>query len=74
MKNDKLEILKNKYPIINLLQEKRVIEFGSDYETGFDGSCWIVEACDNWYGHDLSKKDCVQLSNFFQELSSIITE
>lgn len=72
LKNNKLENLKSKYPIIEKLKEERVVDFGSDYEKGFDGSCWIGEACDDWYDYDLSKNDCIELSNFFIELSDML--
>ena len=33
---------------------------------------FMMECCDNWYTHSLTKEDCIELSELFRELSEAI--
>ena len=61
-------ILKKHKEILERLLNKRVfsIEFFKD------GSICIFEGCDGYFYHELSKKECMELSDLFRELGEEI--
>lgn len=63
----KLKKLINKYKIVKDLKEDRV--FGIDFSE-LREDYYIYENCDEYFSRDLSKEDCLELSKFFNELST----
>lgn len=37
-----------------------------------DGSYYILECCDEYYSHDLTKEECIELSELFKEIAGVI--
>ncbi|PLR99594.1 hypothetical protein [Bacillus sp. T33-2] len=66
-----LEELKGKFPLLDKLYEERIFGLGKDEETG---NVYIFEACDAYFGQNLSEKDCLELSEFFKVLSKYAKE
>lgn len=52
--------------IIEKMIDKRVFGIFCDKEKGF----WIEECCDNWFGYNLTKEDCLELSRLFQDIAN----
>lgn len=61
-------ILKKHKKILECLLNERVfsIEFFED------GNICIFEGCDGYFHHELSKEECMELSNIFKELAEEI--
>lgn len=60
------EILQKHKGLLKTLSDDRVMcvcnkEDGSGY--------YIMECCDEWYYHDLTKEECIELSELFREIS-----
>ena len=55
-------LLKHKELLSNWVQERI---FGVFYNTDF----WIQECCDNYFDHQLTKEDCLELSEMFKEIA-----
>ena len=54
--------------LLKTLSNNRVMCVG--YEQ--DGTFYIVECCDEWYYHDLTKEECLELSEMFKEIAEAI--
>ena len=54
--------------LLRTLSNDRVMCVG--YEP--DGTFYIQECCDEWYYHNLTKEECVRLSEMFKEISEAI--
>jgi hypothetical protein len=39
-----------------------------------DGSYYLLECCDEYFGHDLTKEECIELSELFREIAEAIDE
>lgn len=37
-----------------------------------NNSLYLLECCDEWFSHDLTKEDCLELSEFFKELAACL--
>lgn len=62
--------LLQKYEEINFkLSDDRTVTIC--YDEGTNTFC-LQEGCDDYYKHDLTKEDCITLSDLFKELSEII--
>ena len=35
---------------------------------------WLVEECDEYFFHELTKQDCLELSELFAEIAKLIKE
>lgn len=51
--------------LLKTLSDDRVVCIG--YEQ--DGTFYIQECCDEWYYHDLTKEECLELSELFREIA-----
>lgn len=63
------ETLQKHKDLLKTLSEDRVMcvcnkEDGSGY--------YIMECCDEWFCHDLTKEECLELSELFKELADDI--
>ena len=55
--------------ILETLNDERVMcVCYDDNENKF----YIQEMCDDWYSHDLSKNDCLELAQLFSELADVM--
>lgn len=66
-----LEELRERFPLLDRLYEKRVFGLGKDEKTEL---VYIFEACDGYFGQNLSRQDCLELSKFFKVLSEYTKE
>lgn len=63
-------ILKKHYNLLwKLATESKVLcicskEIGNEF--------YLEECCDEWYTHDLTKDECLELSELFKEIAEII--
>lgn len=63
------ETLQKHKDLLKMLSDDRVLCIG--YEE--DGSgYYIMECCDEWYYHDLTKEECLELSELFKEIADSI--
>ena len=63
------ETLQKHRDLLKMLSDDRIICIG--YEE--DGSgYYIMECCDEWYYHDLTKKECLEISELFREIAEEI--
>lgn len=63
------EALQKHKDLLKMLSDDRVLCIG--YEE--DGSgYYIMECCDEWYYHDLTKEECLELSELFKEIANSI--
>lgn len=53
----------------NLSDEERVVEIGYDEDKK---EFFIVERCDEYFCHTLTKQDCIELSELFKKISEAI--
>lgn len=67
MENDELL----KHPIIQ--KHKKILQTLADERVFSVGYCdrgfFVIEECDQWFGHDLTKEECLELSELFKEMS-----
>ena len=62
------EILqKHKDLLKKLSLESKVMCICKDKE---NNEYYIVECCDNWYSHTLTKNECIELSELFREIAN----
>jgi hypothetical protein len=54
--------------LLRTLSNDRIMCVG--YEQ--DGNFYLVECCDEWFYHDLTKEECLALSEMFKEISEAI--
>lgn len=62
-------VLQTHKKLLKTLSDDRVMcvgygESGNDY--------YIMECCDEWFYHDLTKKECLELSELFKEIAEMI--
>lgn len=55
--------------LLKRLSDDRVMCIG--YEQ--NGNFYIMECCDEWFAHDLTKADCIELSELFREIAEAIS-
>ena len=65
---DNNKVLLNHRDLLRRLSDDRVMCIG--YEQ--DGNFYIQECCDEWYYHDLTKEECIELSELFKEIAEAI--
>ena len=61
-------VLAKHYDLIEDIAHDRIFGVFYDEENGF----WIEECCDNYFTHTLTKKECVELSEMFKEISEAL--
>lgn len=66
---DNSSVLQTHKKLLKALSDDRVMcvgygESGNDY--------YIMECCDEWYSHYLTKEECLELSKMFQEIAEMI--
>ena len=63
--NEFIERSKEKYPVIQKLEDESVVEF----EDGGPNGIYVTEGCDGWYWCSLTAEEVMQLSEFLKELA-----
>ena len=64
LRNDDI-LLKHKSLLKKLAVDDRTVVVGKTK----DGDFYLKECCDEWFGHELTKDECIELSELFKELS-----
>ena len=64
-------ILQKHIGILKTLNDERVLYLCYDTKSKV---FYIRESCDEWFTHELTKNDCIELSELFKELSEVIDE
>lgn len=62
--------LRDKYPVVERLERKRIFEIEGVYEDGLA----ICEACDNWFHCALDMDEVMQLSEYLKEVAFLMKE
>lgn len=62
------DLLQKHKNLLKTLSDDRAMCVG--YEEG--GSYYILECCDEYYFHDLTKEECIELSELFKEIADSI--
>ncbi len=62
------EVLQNHRGLLKILSDNRIMCVG--YEP--HGKFYIQECCDGWYYHNLTKEECLELSDMFKEIAETI--
>lgn len=62
-------VLQKHIEIINELDDDRVMCICYDDEKD---RFFVVECCDEWYYHDLTRGDCIALSKLFHDIALVI--
>jgi hypothetical protein len=62
------KILLKHINLLKSLSDDRIMCVG--YEQ--DGNFYMVECCDEYFGHDLTKEECLELSELFKEIAEAI--
>ena len=60
--------LKKHKDLLETLCKDRVMCVGYESDTFY-----IRECCDEWYNHDLTREECIELSELFKELAQEIS-
>lgn len=60
--------LKKYESLLRVLSEDNVVCVGYEH----DGSFYIMECCDEYFNHDLTKEECLELSEMFKEIAEAI--
>lgn len=61
--------LYEKYPIMQQLEEEQVCGVESEHR-----KVLLLERCDDFFAHELTEEEVVQLSEFFAELANYMKE
>lgn len=64
--NDLIEHSKEKYPVVQKLEDESIVEF----EDGGSDGIYVTEGCDNWYWCSLKAEEVLQLAEFLMELAT----
>ena len=62
-------ILQKHRELLKTLSDDRVMCVG--YQEN-NNSYYIVECCDEYFGYDLTKEECIELSEMFKEIAEVI--
>lgn len=65
-----LSDLKSKYPVIESLENKRVVEFDMDDPYAL----WMTECCDEYFSYKLSRSEVLQLASFLTEAAELFED
>lgn len=65
---NKNKILQKYRKLLKTLSNDRIMCVG--YKLG--GKFYILECCDEWFSHDLTKEECLELSKMFKEIAESI--
>lgn len=65
---DNNKILEKHIDLLRALSGDRVMCVG--YEQ--DGNFYLMECCDEYFYHDLTKEECMELSELFKEIAEVI--
>ena len=65
---NKNKILQKHRKLLKTLSDDRIMCVG--YE--LNGTFYILECCDEWFSHDLTKEECLELSKMFKEIAESI--
>ena len=61
-------ILEKHKSLLKVLSDDKIMMICYDK----DGSYYMMECCDEWYYHNLSKEECIELSELFKEIAEVI--
>lgn len=64
---DNNAILQKYVHLLKTLSNDRVMCVGHN-----DDGFFIIECCDEYFGHDLTKEECLELSEMFKEIAEAI--
>lgn len=64
-------VLQSHKKLLKTLSDDRVMCVG--YEESGNGY-YIMECCDEWYDHRLTKEECLELSEMFKEIADDIKD
>lgn len=64
------EILLKHRKLLEAISDDRVMMVCHDDNEGY----YIEECCDEWFCHNLTKEECVELSELFKEISDSIKD
>ena len=65
---DNNKVLLKHIDLLRVLNDDRIMCVG--YEQ--NGNFYLVECCDEYFYHDLTKEECVELSELFKEIAEAI--
>lgn len=65
---DNNKVLEKHINLLRNLSSDRIMCVG--YEQ--DGNFYLVECCDEYYYHNLTKEECLELSEMFKEIAEAI--
>lgn len=64
------EILLKHRNLLEAISDDRVMMICHDDNEGY----YIEECCDEWYYHNLTKEECIELSEMFKEIAENIKD
>lgn len=62
-------LLQKHIELLEELSDDGIMCVGFDEE---DNKFYLVECCDVWFHHDLTKENCLGLSELFKEIAEVI--
>lgn len=62
-------ILQKHIDILETLDDDRIMCVCYD---GKQNNFYIIECCDEWFYHTLTKEDCIKLSEMFKEIAEVL--
>jgi hypothetical protein len=65
---DNNQVLKKHEELLRTLSDDRIMCIG--YEQ--DGNFYLIECCDEYFYHNLTKEECIELSELFKEIAEAI--
>ena len=65
---DNNNVLEKHIDLLRVLSDDRIMCVG--YEQ--DGNFYLMECCDEYFYHDLTKEECIELSELFKEIAEAI--
>lgn len=63
-------ILNKHRSLLKTFSDDRIMCVGTTDDDGF----FMVECCDEWFHHRLTKEECLELSELFKEIAEVIEE
>lgn len=61
-------VLKKHKTLLKVLSDDKTMMVCYDENEGY----YIMECCDEWYYHNLTKEECIELSELFKEIAEVI--
>jgi hypothetical protein len=67
---EELSVLRKHKDVLRVFDKDRIFSIYHSKNRGF----YIEESCDNYFSHELTKKECLKLSEMFKDIASYISE